>query len=257
MEDKKITVIIPLHKFDSDYELMVNNALSSVEPFKDKVKTMIVGPKEVIENFSNEELVLVTNEGDTGYQNQINLGVKNVDTEWFSILEVDDDYNEIWYKSMVEYMNHYTEVDIFLPIVKNINVEGQMMGYINEASWAYGFTDKIGYIDYETLCEFENYQLSGGLFKKDSILKYGELFKDNIKLTFMYESILRLTYNKLNVMTVPRVGYNHVNFREDSLFWKIKFDESDKVSEDEAKFWLTTAKEECIYTDKREVTYNG
>ena len=49
----------------------------------------------------------------------------------------------------------------------------------------------------------------------------------------MYESILRLTYNKLNVMTVPRVGYNHVNFREDSLFWGIRYGEEDKISEDE------------------------
>lgn len=256
MENKKITIIIPLHKFNADYELMVNNALSSVEPFKDKVKTMIVGTEEVLKNFSNDELILVENTGNTNYQSQINLGVEKVDTEWFSILEVDDDYNEIWYKSMTEYMEHYTDTDVFLPIVKNINVEGKSIGYINESSWAYGFTDKIGYIDYETLLEYQNYQLSGGLFKKESVEKCGGLFKDNIKLTFMYEAILRLTFNKLNVMTVPRVGYNHVNFREDSLFWNIKFGE-DLIDVEESKFWLTTAKEESNYNDKREVIYNG
>ena len=182
MENKKITIIIPLHKFNADYELMVNNALSSVEPFKDNVKTMIVGPEEVLSNFKNEDLVLVENTGKTDYQNQINLGVENVDTEWFSILEVDDDYNEIWYKSMVEYMEHFTDVDVFLPIVKNINADGQMLGYINESSWAYGFTDKIGTIDYETLVDFQDYQMSGGLYKKESVIKCGGLFKDNIKI---------------------------------------------------------------------------
>ena len=81
------------------------------------------------------------------------------------------------------------------------------------------------------------------------------MFKENIKLTFGYEFFLRLTHNGVKILTVPRIGYQHVNFREDSLFWKYKNDETSKLSENEVKFWLETAKKEFFFKNNREINY--
>jgi hypothetical protein len=56
-------------------------------------------------------------------------------------------------------------------------------------------------------------------------------------------------------MTVPKIGYQHVNFRENSLFWLYKNSETDKMSENEVKFWLDTAKKEYFFKNKRDITY--
>ena len=79
--------------------------------------------------------------------------------------------------------------------------------------------------------------------------------KENIKLTFGYEFFLRLTHNGVRVMTVPKVGYQHVNMREDSLFWEYKNNDGKKLSEPEVKFWLDTAKKEFFFKNKRDVKY--
>jgi hypothetical protein len=147
-------------------------------------------------------------------------------------------------------------VSVFLPIVRDVNVEGKFLSFTNESAWAYGFTEKQGYIDNEVLLDFQNYQTSGGLYKTE-VIKENGMLKDNMKLTFSYELFLRLTHNSVKVMTVPRIGYQHVNFREDSLFWNYKNQENSKLSENEVKFWLETAKKEFFFKNKREVIYEN
>ena len=118
------------------------------------------------------------------------------------------------------------------------------------------FSEKQGFIDNEVLIEYQSYQISGGLYKTKVVKENGGL-KENIKLTFGYEFLLRLTHNGAKVMVVPRIGYRHVNLREDSLFWSYKNDEKTKLVENEAKFWVETAKKEFFFTNKREVNYNA
>ena len=109
-------------------------------------------------------------------------------------------------------------------------------------------------LDNEVLLDFQNYQISGGLYKTQVVKDNGSL-KENIKLTFGYEFLLRLTHNNVKIMTVPKIGYQHLNFREDSLFWSYKNDDTNKISEEEAKFWLETAKKEFFFKNKRDVNY--
>ena len=56
-------------------------------------------------------------------------------------------------------------------------------------------------------------------------------------------------------MVVPKIGYQHVNFREDSLFWNYKNSEKMQLSQDEVKFWLDTAKKEFFFKNNREINY--
>ena len=257
---KNITILIPIHKLDDDYSQMLDNFMSSINDFHNDVKLMIICPKDIktkLEKMTLSqvmEIKLVLNNGSTDFCNQINLGIEKCDTEWFSIGEIDDVYKPIWLSSMNEYIKEYSDVSVFLPIVRDVNVEGKFVSFTNESAWAYGFTEKQGFIDNEVLLDFQNYQTSGGLFKTESIKEMG-MIKDNIKLTFSYELFLRLTHNGIKIMTVPRIGYQHVNFREDSLFWSYKNDDKKKLTETEVKFWLDTAKKEFFFKNKREINY--
>lgn len=255
---KNITVILPIHKWDEEYSTMYENSVKSVEQFYNDVKLIVVGPSDVTSKitFTSDkvETKILVNEGTTDFCSQVNLAIDNCDTEWFSLLEVDDEYKSSWLKSMDSYMKENPSTEVFLPIVRDINVEGKFLSYTNESTWAYGFTEKQGTLDNEALLDYQNFQISGGLYKTSVIKEQGKL-KENIKLTFGYEFLLRLTHNNVIVMTVPRIGYQHVNFREDSLFWSYKNDESTKMNENEVKFWLETAKKEFFFKNKRDIKY--
>ncbi len=255
---KKITIILPLHTINGEYSEMLKNAISSVEDFHNDAILMIVCPPSVKNELSNLsqklEIEFVVNSNETDFCSQVNLGITSCKTEWFSILEVDDEFKKVWLKSMNSYINENPDVDVFLPVVKDVNVEGSFISFTNESAWAYGFTEKQGFIDNEVLIDYQNYQTSGGLFKT-SVLKENGLFKENIKLTFSYELLLRLTHNGVKIMVVPRAGYQHVNFREDSLFWSYKNGEDGRLKEEEVKFWLETAKKEFFFKNKRDINY--
>lgn len=255
---KNISVILPLHEWNEDYSTMFNNAVSSVEQFYNDVKLIIVAPKNVSDNIKHVsdklEYKIITNGGDTDFCSQINLGIEDCETEWFSILEVDDEYRPNWLTSVTSYSEENPSVDVFLTLVKDINVEGKFLSFTNEATWAYGFSENMGELDNEALLEYQNFQTSGGLYRT-SVIKENGMFKSNIKLTFSYEFLLRITHNNVKVMTIPRIGYQHVNFRENSLFWSYKNNEETKLSSEEARFWLDTAKKEFFFKNKREVNY--
>lgn len=255
---KNITVIIPVHVLDDLHLEMLNNALKSVEDFHNDIYVTVVCPENVaikLANLSEKlEIKILKNGGDTDFCSQVNLAIEDCKTEWFSILEMDDEFMSTWLKSMNDHMLAYKEVDVFLPVVKDVNVEGKFLSFTNESVWAYGFAEKQGYLDNEILLDFQNYQINGGLYKTEKVKEYGKL-KENIKLTFGYEFLLRLTHNSVKVMTVPRVCYRHVNFRENSLFWNYKNNDSYKLDENEVKFWLDTAKKEFFFKNKRDVKY--
>jgi hypothetical protein len=254
---KNITVILPIHKLDDNYKEMFNNAIESLKDFHNDVKLSIVCPndvaKELTSSSSNLEINVLSHNGPIDFCSQVNHGIENCSTEWFSILEIDDVYKPTGLKSMNEYIKIYPDVSVFLPIVKDINEEGKFVSFTNESIWAYGFSERQGFLDNEVLLDFQNYQTSGGLYKTQ-VIKDNGLFKDNIKLTFSYEFLLRLTHNGVSIMTVPKIGYQHVNFREDSLFWSYQ-NEGNKLSENEAKFWLETSKKEFFFKNKRDVEY--
>ncbi len=255
---KKITVILPVHKIGGAYSDMLKNALSSIEDFHNDVKVSIVCPSKIKKDLTDLseklEINIVSNTGDTGFCAQVNLGIEKCDTEWFTILEMDDVFKSHWLKTVNEYMNIYSDVSVFLPIVKDVDTEGKFVSFTNESVWAYGFTELQGFLDNEVLLDFQNYQISGGLYKTQVIKDNGSL-KDNIKLTFGYEFLLRLTHNGVRILTVPKVGYQHVNFRTDSLFWNYKNNDDYKLSEKEVKFWLETAKKEFFFKNKRDINY--
>jgi glycosyltransferase involved in cell wall biosynthesis len=189
------------------------------------------------------------------YASQVNFGIKNAKGTWVSLFEFDDEYSSIWFKNVKSYVESFPEVQMFLPVVVETDEKGLFAGFTNEATFAANFSQEMGILTNDTLQEYQNFQTAGSVFKKSIIEDFGG-FKPSIKLTFIYEFLLRLTYNSVSVMTIPRLGYKHVNLREGSIFWNYKFGES-KMVEDEVKFWIQTAKREYFFTDDRSIKYQS
>ena len=148
------------------------------------------------------------------------------------------------------------DVDVFLPLVVDTNEQGNFIGFTNEALWAMGFSEDQGYLDNNTLLKYQNFQVSGFIMRKEKFDEIGGM-KSSIKLTFNYEFLLRATYNDTIIMTIPRVGYKHTNQRTNSLFWNYKNSKADLIPQEEAKFWIDTAKKEYFFTSDRDIEYTS
>jgi glycosyltransferase involved in cell wall biosynthesis len=189
------------------------------------------------------------------YAEQINFGVKNAKGKWISLFEFDDEYSSIWFKNVEKYIKAYPEVQMFLPVVVETDEKGLFAGFTNEATFAANFSQEMGILTNETLQDYQNFQTAGSVIKKEIIEDFGG-FKPSIKLTFVYEFLLRLSYNSVTIMTIPKLGYKHTNMREGSIFYNYKFGEG-KMIDDEVKFWIQTAKKEFFFVDDRTIKYQS
>jgi glycosyltransferase involved in cell wall biosynthesis len=192
---------------------------------------------------------------DPNYSSQVNFGIQSAKGTWVSLFEFDDEYSSIWFKNVKNYIESFPQVQMFLPVVVETDEKGLFAGFTNEATFAANFSQEMGMLTNDTLQEYQNFQTAGSVFKKSIVEDFGG-FKPSIKLTFIYEFLLRITYNSVSIMTIPRLGYKHVNLREGSIFWNYKFGDS-KMVEDEVKFWIQTAKREYFFTDDRSIKYQS
>lgn len=259
-----ITVIIPVHELNGESNItLFKNSIQSVSRQTTRPdELLIVVPKDSeVEKFMTDfdfgdvkKLVrIVSNEGNTDFASQINYGVSECKSEWFSILEFDDEYSDKWFANVVTYREAHDEIDIFMPIIVDVNAaDNGFMGLTNEAVWANSFSDELGILDNNALLSFQNFNIDGITMKKEVFESFGG-FKTNIKLTFIYEFLLRMTFKDAKVMVIPRFGYKHLNQREGSLFNNYK-NEMDPV---EANWWLSQAKKEYYFDNERDLTYKA
>ena len=150
-------------------------------------------------------------------------------------------------------MSIYKDIDAFLQIVVDVDDKLVFAGFTNEATFAANISSDMGYLTNETLQTFQNFQTSGMVFKKEMYERVGKM-KSNIKLTFGYELFLRMTHNSAKILTIPKIGYKHMNLREGSIFWNYKNGVNSMDSE-EARFWIESAKKECFFTTQRDINY--
>ena len=259
-----ITVIIPVHKLDDESGVLLKSAIQSVLNQTVQVKFFVVSPKDKalsakIEEATNDLGVTVdvhVHEGDTDFCSQVNYGVSKVDTEYFSILELDDEYAKTYFANVGQYIEAYGASG-YLPITIVVDKDNNGLHYINEAVWASGFSEKLGFLDSQSLLQYNNFIISGGVFKKAAFEEVGGLRKD-IKLYFNYEFLLRYIHNDYSTMVIPKMGYKHMFDREDSLFVQYK-DPINGIKADEARFYLDSAKREYFFNPnviKRELKYS-
>jgi hypothetical protein len=222
----KITIVIPVHEFNDEVKFNLEFALSSIErqeEYDERNLVMIVCPKNVYDElsyltskFSNFDIKLLENKGDTDFQSQVNFAVSNVTTEYFSVLEFDDELSSKYFKNVNKYIEHMPDVDIFLAMMVEVTSEGDkniINKYTNENVWSHQFVGEngeVGYLSSQSLKEYSDFKLSGAVIKKSEFVNIGG-YKKNIKLTFGYELLLRALNNSCKVYTIPKfIHINHV-----------------------------------------------
>jgi glycosyltransferase involved in cell wall biosynthesis len=265
MENKlSVSIILPIKSSKAkDFEDYFKKAIESINNQQIDIEELL------IVHTNEESLVSFLNSYDFGklqvnkllwdkepnYSEQVNYGIKNAKGKWVSLFEFDDEYSSIWFKNVAKYIESYPEVQMFLPVVVETDEKGVFAGFTNEATFAANFTQEMGILTNDTLQDYQNFQTAGSVIKKEVIEDFGG-FKSSIKLTFIYEFLLRLTYNSITIMTIPKLGYKHTNMREGSIFWNYKYGES-VMTEDEVKFWIQTAKREYFFVEDRAIKYES
>jgi glycosyltransferase involved in cell wall biosynthesis len=263
METKNtISVILPIKTgnvfgFD-DYFTKAITSLKNQTGLVDELIIVHTGESTFLNfvkdfDFEGLNVIIEQYDEDPNFASQVNYGIEKATSEWVSILEFDDEYSNIWFKNAKNYMGIYGDVDAFLPIVVDVNDKGVFVGFTNEATFAANFTSEMGILTNETLLTYQNFQISGMLIKKEKYVKFG-MIKPSFRLTFGYEFLLRMTHNSLKFMAIPKIGYKHMNLREGSIFWNYK-NGDDRLSEDEVKFWVESAKKEYLYIKDRDIKY--
>ena len=257
-----ISVILPLKTIKTkDFADFFTKSIDSLKNQLVKPNELIIvhtEEKELVEflqgfDFGEIKVKKVSYGGDPSFSTQINLGIKESSSNWISFMEFDDEYSPIWFKNVQKYSDIYPDVEGFMPIVIDVDNKLNFLGFTNEATFAANFTQEIGFLTNEMLHNYQNFQTSGMVIKKSVLNEFGG-FKESMILTFVYEFLLRMTYNSVKIITIPKIGYKHLNFRPDSIFWDYKFGEN-RLSENEIKFWLTTAKKEYFFVDDRKIKY--
>lgn len=252
---ENLTVIIPIVALDTEEKKnMFVSALSSV----DDSNIIVVGSKKAIESLSDIDLskfiftTIVNNSKNTEYATQVNLALKSVKSEYFSVLEYDDSYSPIWFKNLKEYID--SDVDdtfAFLPLTEIFDyTTRESIGYSNEAVWASSFSDELGCYDIQSIESYLNFNTSGGVFKTSDFLALGGL-KASMKLVNWYEFLLRALYKGKRIFVIPKIGYYHMVNRPGSVTSMY----GETLTEKEAEWWIDLAKKEYFFPQDRKKTY--
>jgi glycosyltransferase involved in cell wall biosynthesis len=258
-----VSVILPIKSskakdFEEYFEKAINSCINQSDVAIEEL-LIVHTPEETLVNFLDSydfkdlNVRKILFEDEPNFCSQINYGVQNAKSEWVSFLEFDDEYATIWFRNVAKYAKYYKEESAFMPLVIDTEGKNNFVGFTNEAAFAANFSQEMGVLTNEMLQNYQNFQSSGMVIKKSVFEEFGG-FKPSFKLTFVYEFLLRMTYNSVNPIVIPRVGYKHINMREGSIFWNYKFGDN-KITEDEVKFWLQAAKKEYFFTADRKVKY--
>jgi glycosyltransferase involved in cell wall biosynthesis len=262
MENNTISVILPIKTSKMrSFEDYFEKAITSIKNQSVTVDELVIvhtDESSLVEYLNNYDFADINVKleqwtKEPNFSGQINQGVRVATSKWISIFEVDDELSNIWIKNFKSYASIYPKVDAFLPIVVDVDEKGVFVGFTNEATFAANFSSEMGILTNETLLTYQNFQISGMAIKKELFVEYGML-KSFFKLTFGYEFLLRMTQHGVNFMTIPKIGYKHMNLREGSIFWNYK-NGDERMTEDEVRFWIDSAKKEYFYINQREIKY--
>ena len=228
--------------------------------------------EEVVDANGSVDLAIVkTGKGNFSkvFNDLFNLA-KDGEYEAFSIIEAEDALSNNWYSIANTYMQENEEIGFFLPMIRNFQ-NGGLMGLMNEACWAEGISEEAGKFDMNLLLRFNCANPLGGVYRVSSLEEYSEErdgrfypMKESLKISHYYEFFLRMVYNDIKMMTIPRVGYdfrvNNVqefNHASSKVPQNITVIPSEKggVTPQEAAFWVDLAKKEYFFDQDRNKVY--
>lgn len=198
--------------------------------------------------------------------------------EFITIIESEDSVSLKWFDIAQKYANENPEVSVFLPLMRN-SINGTFTGLLNEAAWAEGMSEEAGKIDVNLLLKYNCVNPLGALYRVSAIEEYSEHEKDenkkaipgtfrpmkeSMKITHYYEFFLRMIYNDLKVMSIPRLCYELKIVRKEVFTdstCKLPQDitaypkERGGISNEEGRFWFELAKKEYFFDEDRKKIY--
>ncbi len=263
-----ITIIIPIISLATEKEQQyLIKALESIKNQRDSIypkNVLIVCSKDIDTNsglFLDEiskdtslNIKLIKNPSDTPtITNQINLGVDNIETDYFCYLEFDDEFTPIYFNNVEKYLTDGNEISVLLPLGVDRNESGQVLKYTNEISFSRELNEVVGELSHSGLLKVPYFSLSGSIFKKSDFIDIGKL-KNNIKYTFFYEYLLRATDQCQKLIVMPKIGYVHTVDREGCYNDMVTKDPT--LTQEEIGWWYETAKKEFYFRNiDRKLTY--
>lgn len=224
--------------------------------------------EEIIKSDNSLEFDLVKIDADNFskvYNDLFNISLER-GYDYFSIIEVGDAVGSNWYKIASVYMEENEDVGFFFPMVRSFK-NGVLTGLMNEASWAEGLSEEAGKFDMNLLLRFNCANPLGAIYRVSDVMEYSEQkdgrycpMKESIKISHYYEFFLRMAYNDVKMMTVPRVGYDfRINDNNEFKHTSSKIPnnlttlpkEKGGMNSKETSFWVELAKKEYFFDEDR------
>jgi hypothetical protein len=101
----------------------------------------------------------------------------------------------------------------------------------------------------ETLMNYNLVSINGAVIRKEKFEEAGGL-KESMKLSFIYEFLMRFTNIDGITYTIPKIGYLRKINRENCYLAEMMQMEGDEVN-----FWWGLAKKEYVWPHDRNKTY--
>jgi hypothetical protein len=185
---------------------------------------------------------------------------------FFSIIEPNDVVGLNWYAQANLYALENENISMFFPIIRN-TVNGVFNGLLNEAPWAEGLAEEAGKVDLNLLQRFNCIVPIGSMFRISEIKEYSEQRDEKyfpFKESHYYEFLMRMIYNDVKGMCIPRIGYEFKTSGGNSFkhtYCKIPHNiaqipvENGGITPAEGKFWMDLAKKEYFFDEDRNKVY--
>ncbi len=270
-----LTIVVPVHQLASagEKELFTQAIVSAInQEGATAQEVIVVGPADAI--VTAKEVVMaveeihqsgqiklagpigvrfVENEDETDIASQINAGIAAATTEYVTVLEFDDELGNQYVSEMAKHAAVLPEVDVLLPLVASITVDGKLIKYSNEAVWVPKNEEErpTGYVDAETTQASPDLFFSGALVKR-AVYQAVNGLKTNIEVAFVNEFYRRLVFQGYVVRGIGKLLYAHRERREGSYIYE-KMIGPNHLSEDELQFWLEAAAREFRFETQRPI----
>ena len=245
---KNLTFILPVHVYD---KVLLDNVLRNLSQFD--CRTILVGPQNVYDSLVRDGISInfdfITNNDNTDFCSQVNLGVRECSTEYFTIVEYDDEFYPKWLDNFKKYSQVY-DASAYLTIMEIMNDKKELVTINNELAWSTSFVNDLGYIDMDALNSFYDFNIVGGVFKRDAFIEVGGL-KTSMDIASTYEFLMRFVDNNNRVFVIPKLGYRHMMGRDGSFMSESK----KRLTQEHGEWLINTAKEEMKYKEDRKLKF--
>jgi glycosyltransferase involved in cell wall biosynthesis len=125
-----LSVILPIKSSKAkNFDEYFKNAIDSIKNQQVELEELLIvhtSEESLIEllnnyDFGNLTVTKLLWDKDPNYCDQVNYGIKNAKGKWVSLFEFDDEYASIWFKNVKKYTEAYPEVQMFLPVVVEVD----------------------------------------------------------------------------------------------------------------------------------------